>query len=176
MRILKEEEAGVTMEEIEPQLEAGRILIPRISEYAAIHIVQELRDVPARILSGPSDEIFATDDTRANEDDPVPFAQGQDLARVYSDDSGHPADKIPLITEGDLFGTANWKPIDTLMASALLKTSSVDAESSTEYQELIEALKREIKYKAFHRGANAVVNFQVNLTPLSDPRWQADLH
>ncbi|OFZ70214.1 MAG: hypothetical protein A3K03_05995 [Bdellovibrionales bacterium RIFOXYD1_FULL_44_7] len=45
----------------------------------------------------------------------------------------------------------------------------VEAESSSEYQEVLEGLKREMKYKAYRKGADAVVNFSISLTLLSVP-------
>ena len=45
----------------------------------------------------------------------------------------------------------------------------VEAVHSMEYQELLERLQREIKYKAFRKGAVGVVGFSIQLTALSTP-------
>ena len=59
--------------------------------------------------------------------------------------------------------------VDTLVASASLRTNVVDATSSSEYQEILEGLQRELKYKAYYRGANAIIRFSIQLMPLALP-------
>ena len=165
--ILSRENMGIREMDLEPQFEANRILIPRISEYAGILLIQALRGVRAQIKLGPSDQIFSTTDTREAASEQVSESAHPESAVVS--DSEHPAERLPLTTEDHLPGAPPVVLIDTVTASASLKSATVEAESSYEYQQLLEDLQREIKYKAFRKGATAVLNFQVQMNSLSSP-------
>ena len=45
----------------------------------------------------------------------------------------------------------------------------VEAEKSSEYQEILEALLRELKYRAYRRGASGITQLSVQLDPLIQP-------
>ena len=47
--------------------------------------------------------------------------------------------------------------------------SLLQAESSPEYQMLLEALQRELKFKAYRKRATAIVSFSVQLQQLHMP-------
>src|SRR5437764_1503439 len=47
--LISREKFGIREVDLEPQLESGRILIPRISEYAGVLLVQALRNTQARL-------------------------------------------------------------------------------------------------------------------------------
>jgi len=53
--------------------------------------------------------------------------------------------------------------------SAALSVQSVEAARSTEYQDMLDALGRELRYKAWRKGASAVLNFSVQLDLLTLP-------
>ena len=166
--LVDQEKMGILSTDLEPQLSSGRILIPRISEYAGIMIVQALRGSRAQIKLGPSDSIFATSDTRTTpEEDAAQTVE--DHSSSLSSEISHPAEEIPVTSENQLPGLSHYKTIDTISASATLKAQIVEAESSSEYHEILEALHREIKYKAYRRGATAVLNFKIQLNALSSP-------
>lgn len=161
---LSRHDMGIREMDLEPQLEAGRILIPRISEYAAILLVQALRSANADIRMAPADEIFSTDDTRSSNDEI--HHSSSPVATVYSDASLDPVENLPVSTEDALPGRSRYEVIDTVIATAALRTKALEAASSPEYGNLLEALQREIKYKAKRKGATAVIRFEVTLTPL----------
>lgn len=182
LEILSTENMGFREIELEPQLEMGKILLPRISEYAGIMIVQALRGARVDIRLGPSDTIFATEETRDEGNESGTSRRSQEQSSfVESGDLSHPAEQIPIVSTpylpGNLPGSANTNsngavlciPIDTITASASLKVRVVEAETSSEYQELVEALQREIRYKAYRKGADAVIYFTIRLDPLSSP-------
>lgn len=170
--LLSRENMGIREIDLEPQFESGKILIPRISEYAGILIMSALRSASVRLRFGPSDSIFATEDTQES-DAASSFDSGLGQSASQSrSDSSHPAEELPITTEATLPGQvehAITQLIDVVTASAALKTSSVEAEHSPEYQMLVETLQRELKYKAFHKGATAIVSFSVQLTSLRQP-------
>ena len=162
------EHMGVDESELALQFETDRILIPRISEFAAILIVQTLRDTHAKIQMGPSDEIFSTVETRS--DDMEIHHEPQQQSEVF-DSSGapHPAENLPITTADSMPGQALYVIVDTVSANAALKTQAVEAKSTNDYQELVDALQREIKYKAYRKGANAIIGFKVQLNQLTSP-------
>ena len=165
--LLSRENLGIREVDLDPQFAAGRVLIPRISEYAAVLLVQTLRSSRAGIIMGPSDSIFATDDTRG--DSTSPSESRRVHLQEYSSDSQHPAEDMPLSTLNELPKREPYSVIDVVSASAALKSSAVEANTTSDYQELLENLQREIKYKAFRRGADAIVNFKSQLQSLNGP-------
>lgn len=165
--LLAREKMGIREVDLEPQLAAGRILIPRISEYAGILLVQALRSAQVEIHLGPSDQIFATDATRSPEAFQAPAPESRHT--VYSNEPRHPADRIPVTSLPALPELPQFEVIEVLTASAGLDSRAVEAQKSQEYQELLESLQREIRHRAHLKGAAAVVNYQVQLTALGLP-------
>ena len=161
--ILSRENMGFREVDLEPQLAAGKILIPRISEFAGVVLIQALRGTQAKMRLGPSDSIFATEDTRSET-----IATGNVFSQV-SVDQAHEAENLPITTETDLPGVTFLRVIDIVSASTSLKSSVVEAQSSSQYQEVIENLQRELKYKAYRKGATAIINFTITMTNLSMP-------
>ena len=167
LSVLARAELGIREPDLEPQFESGRVLIPRISEYAGVLIVQSLRSASVNFRLGPADSIFATADTRTEDvDTPLPPA---DRVPDQSHGHGHPADGLPVTREAALPELPRARVIDVVNASGALSTTAVEAEKSAEYGDLLEALQRELKFKAYRRGAQAVVNFSVSLVLLSSP-------
>ena len=165
--LVTRENMGIREIDLEPQLEAGKVLIPRISEYAAVLLVQALRGIRAEIKVGPSDKVFATQDTRETAEPSNAFTQ-EDPKIEFISDLDHPAEKIPITSEKEIPNSL-CNLIDMVSASAALKAQAIEAESTAEYQQIVEALQREIKYKAFRKGANAIINFKIQLNRLSSP-------
>jgi hypothetical protein len=155
---------GIREIDLEPQFASGKILIPRISEYAGVLLIQALRGVRAKFRFGPSDTIFATQDTMADAHEAANKDQDQISQSLQV---AHPAEDLPVSSEGLIPGLSHLKLIDTIVASATLKSSVVEAERSEEYHDLIDALQREVKYKAFRRGAHGIINFKIQLTALT---------
>lgn len=158
--LLSRENFGVREMDLEPQLKAGRILIPRISEYGVVLLVQALRDasVTFRTELAESEEMLVSSAM-----DTEPF--------VHVEESGSPssADAIPLLLGADLPGGQAYEVIDTLVVTATLSSSAVEAHVTPEYEDLLESLQREIRHRAKIKGADAIVHFQFNLTTLQLP-------
>jgi hypothetical protein len=163
--LLSRENMGIREIEIEPQLTSGKILIPRISEYAGVLLIQALRGTRAQIQFGPSNMIFSTPETREEE---TPSDEDSNEV-VISSDVSHPAENLPLTSSDEIPGLSSYTLIDTVTATAALKSHMVEAESSLEYQEIIESLQREIKYKAYRKGATAILHFKIQMNFLSSP-------
>ncbi len=159
---LKENKLGIRAEEIEPQLDAGRILIPRISEYVGVVLVQMLHaaHLSFELSPTPADEMSTFHSSEA------PKFQS------YNTHHPHQAESIPVVRSIQELGDRQkhpFTPIDNITAAAILRTSSVEARDSIEYQELLDNLQREIRFKAYRKGASAVVEFGIQLNPLGPP-------
>jgi hypothetical protein len=163
--VLSREKMGIREVDLEPQFASHRVLIPRISEYAGILLVSALRGAQARLKLGPSDEIYAGSDTAIN----PPSAPGPNQSRVYSNENTHPAETLPVTPDSTLPGFPQVEVIDTITASAALRLQAVETEKSAEYQEILDALQRELKYKAYRKGAVGIVKFTIHLAPLTLP-------
>ncbi|MFZ9596019.1 MAG: hypothetical protein ACO3A2_08075 [Bdellovibrionia bacterium] len=167
LSVLESHQMGIRPMDLEPQLENHQILIPRISEYAAVLLVQALRGVRAEIRVGPSDSIFSTELTQQSESEG--YAQEHNEAHFGVDES-HPAESLPLSSLDHLPGIgpqSRLQVLDTLTASASLKTQALEVESSSLFQQTLEALKKELKYKAHRKGATAILDFKLQLIPLT---------
>lgn len=65
--ILGEESLGIRPDELAIQLEAGKVLVPRVSEFAAIAIAAGIRDVVDDLRIGPAAEIYHAESAEEEE-------------------------------------------------------------------------------------------------------------
>jgi hypothetical protein len=171
LALLAQENMGIREVDLEHQLDAGSILIPRVSEFAAVLIVQALKDAPVEMHMGPSDEIYATADTQADHSDPLPRSEAPNQLLALSESIVQGAQDIRIYTGQALpEGHPTPEVIDTLLASALIETTALETEASKDYLNALEALKKELRLRAFRKGARALIQFSIQLTPLTDPR------
>lgn len=170
--LVSKENMGIRELDLEPQFENDRVLIPRISEYAGVLLVQALRGTQAQMKLGPSESIYISHEIEGEvKTENQAFLAQQNKVTHYSDIS-HPAEDLPMTTESQIPGIQQNEQIvlvDMISASAILKSNSVEAESSSEFQEMVEALSREVKYKAYRKGAAAITQFKIQITQLSSP-------
>lgn len=168
--ILSRENMGIREVDLEPQFISERVLIPRMSEYAGVLLVQALRGTRAKLRLGPADSIFMTEETREEYVPETEIKTGsvRDLSGVSSDGS-HPAERIRISADSSIPGIPQIQLIDFVIASATLEAETVEAQSSPEYQAILDALIRELKYKAYRKGALAITQFALELVSLSLP-------
>lgn len=166
VNILTRENLGIREVELEPQFAAGHILIPRISEYAGVMIVQALRNTTAKIRLGPSERIFVSREA-ADADDALVMPPSPDSEVFITEENAEAANDTIVITSADSIpGQKLLAAIDTLHNSMNLKAFSLSQPQSPIFQDAIERLKKQLKYQAHHRGANALVGFKYTLHPL----------
>ncbi len=167
--IVTEENLGIREVDLDPQFEAGKVLIPRVSEFSGILIVQALRDAPVSMTIGPASEVYASpEDTKETKN----FQKQEAKLEVHTSQELHPAIDIPLIPSSKVPGldaSSQIQVLDGVTASLRLETHSVEAENSMEYTRGVESLQRTLKYKAFRLGAKAVIHFKINLIQLKNP-------
>jgi len=161
IELLETEKFGIRESDIELQLQGTRVRIPRISEYGGVLIVQALRGSKAVFRLLPSHDSHAPEPSAS-------FSTHSETVQS-SDKPVHPAENIPVVTSPTLSNSSSFVTIDMLTASASFSSHHLQPHASTEYQSLLEALQRELKYKAYRKKADAVVSFQVQLIPLTLP-------
>ncbi len=158
--LVNREKLGIREVDLEPQFEAGRILIPRISEFAGILLVQTLRSTQARLELLPSEH---------DGQDDLNLAPPEPKSTAYAADGLGNARLSPVTSLPSLPEQPTVSVIEVLTASGVLSTREVEAEHAPEYQELLEALQDQIRHQALLKGAQGVVNFQVALVRLNLP-------
>jgi hypothetical protein len=161
--ILSRENMGIRELDLETQFQCGKLLIPRVSEYAGVLLVHALRTAAVEIKLVPSDlgELIANS--------PEPTTQATSASQLVAPDLSHPAEQVRVTQTDSLPDLAQFEVIGIMTASAILKTETIEAESSAQYLELLEGLTREMKFKAFRKGAVGIVKFQTQLTALRSP-------
>ncbi len=165
--LLERENYGIRKEDLEPQFRGGKILIPRISEYAGILLIQTLRTANVIMQIAPSDEIFSTPDTHTTSEDPLLSAP--EPPQVYLFDATSDAESIVISTDSALPNSEIEKAIDVVTASAGLKSYALELRRSAEYNDLVENLKRELRQLAHRQGADAITGFQLRIDRLDLP-------
>lgn len=169
--IVNREKLGVTELDLEPQFAAGKILIPRVSEYAAVLILSQLRSVKGKMRMGLSEEMNL---------ETAPVSQTQGAVEVNpmlsaftgpggKDESIHPAEILPVTAAEVLPGFGPFHVVDAVTATASLKIPHGRIEFSPEFRDLSEKLKAELQFKAYRKGANGIIHFSIQVVPLSDP-------
>jgi hypothetical protein len=163
--VMNRENMGFREVDLEPQLAEGKILIPRISEYAGIVLIQALRGVQAKISFGLSD-LFEGDTEVSEEGRPDSVFTKIDGTAPLSTES---AEALPTTQGDELPQLGVYQVSDTLIVSGILSTRSLENLSSPEYAALLEALMRELKFKAFRRKARGITHLKIQVTPLTLP-------
>lgn len=165
--IVTREPIGIREVDLEPQFEAGRVLIPRISEYLGVLLIQALRDAAIEIHFEPAMEAFEEQSNRQ-----ISHAQ---VVHSSQDERAFAFDQVLLTADSTLPGVSQHllSPIDVLVVSATLTHAEVesrhDALNAHVFDDRLESLKRELKARAYYRGAHAILDFSLELQPLKDP-------
>jgi hypothetical protein len=161
--LLAREHFGIREVDLELQLEAGKILLPRISEYAAVLMAQALRGTSVELRLEPSELAGSMQEKEMGPPSSNP-------SRVTSEPL-HPADELPVTADTSLPGCEKHEALDILIATGLIREPEWRAETSDAYSEMVESLKRELRFKAHLKKADALVKFEAKV--LANP-WISD--
>lgn len=162
LELLSRENLGIREIELEAQFSTGKILIPRISEYAGILIIQSLNTSSAKIEFGPSDQIYSTKDSQ-DQSSRNPTSSTVPVVMTIDTKSSHLAEALPITSTHNLPNIPYYVTIDTLVVSATLKAEQWNLEH--ELQKAIHSLQKELKYQAFYKGGKGIVDFKIQLYP-----------
>lgn len=149
--ILESEEFGVRFEEIELQLSSGKLLVPRISEYAAILLGQKIYDIVDTV------EVFLADE--ADESmliDPTHYRKRSAEAHDLGEEPGSEAD-VFTSTVSELSGFVITRILSAITLSEIISAEIAEDPKSREFEEVTEKLTTQLASKAFKLGAHGVI-------------------
>jgi hypothetical protein len=149
---------GLNSSELDRQITAGRVLFPRISEFAGIKLIQELRDSGLSFKLSPS--------TR-DEDEVLP--QNEGLRVAYQANSASSEETILPVLPANSVNLAVWHAFDSITLVQFLKAEIVEVEQSELFQNLIDRMLVSLKRKALLKGATAIGELRQELKPLRLP-------
>jgi hypothetical protein len=149
---------GLTKSELDLQIASGRIFIPRISEYAGIYLIQNLRDSEADFSLLPADTEF--------ED---AMSDPREKNTITHGGRAHPALEIPLYFGNHVDLGSQSILIDSIECSTLLEIYSPSPENTRVFREAQQELEREMRFKAYYRGADALYRAEISTEPMGLP-------
>ena len=162
---ITENPMGLNSGDLDRQINAGRVLLPRISEFAGIKLVQDLRD------SGLS---FKLKPSSRDEDEVLP--KDESLRLQY--EAATPVDTTGalVVLPAGAIDPALWQAFDSIQIVQFLKAEIVEVERSELFQELLERMTTSLKNKARLKGAAAIGALVHELKPLRLPsHYQLEL-
>jgi len=158
LMFIDENPIGLNSSELDRQIAAGRVLFPRISEFAGIKLIQDLRDSGLTFKLSPSPR---------DDDELLPPPRN---LRVEYDARNVKAkiEPLPILSEKDA-QLKSWKAFDSISLVQFLRAEIVEVERSSLYQELMDRMLLSLKRKAHVKGAHAIGSLQHELKPLRLP-------
>lgn len=155
-------------DQMKARLLRGSLLVPRISEFAAIYLAHKLRRFDIDISVGLSDEIHPPkqkDDTEARIVSKGQLYQNQSHHFQF-DDSKIDIAHVIVSAAPSLEGYQVLRYLGVASEHKMIDARSVEDESSTEIPELYRELAQKLKAHAVKARANAVIGLNYQLTPL----------
>jgi hypothetical protein len=149
---------GLNSSDLDRQIRAGRVLLPRISEFAGIKLIQDLRD---------SGLAFKLQASSRDEDDVLP--QSENLSLHYESKVASDSDGALAVLPTEAIDPKLWQAFDSIQIVQFLKAEIVEVERSELFQELLERMTTSLKHKARLKGAAAIGSLVHELKPLRLP-------
>jgi uncharacterized protein YbjQ (UPF0145 family) len=160
--LIKEADLGIPTLDLETQFATGKVLLPRISEFTAVLIGQAIRDCGAQISIGPAELIYpSTQSPQA----PHPKKNAR-IQVEHLGDARHVAENLPIVTGSEWPGHPSYQAIDVISVSQTLRAQRVELSLSPEFDETVNALRRELRFRAYRKGAQAIVDYRFELAAL----------
>jgi hypothetical protein len=157
---ISENPIGLSTAELDLQIQAGKVFFPRISEYSAVKLIQELRDSGLSFQLHPSDQ----DEAIVTREMPQTFHY-QNPSFV---ESGSPDQEIPILNENSK-PDAPYQELEEVSVTQFVRTDLIEVENSAIIQEVIERMTEALKQKARIKGGNALMYLKKEITPLRLP-------
>lgn len=156
---ITENEIGVSSQDLDLQIRSGKVFFPRISEFAGIKLIQELRDSGLKFKFIPSDR---DRDEPVQQDKPLEYHYEAAITQLPT------LAPIPVLAD-DSKHLAEYTELEVIQISQYLKADIVEAEKSDLFQEIVERMVESLKQKARIKGGNALCRLQQKTTPLRLP-------
>lgn len=159
LRFITDHSVGVSSSDLDTQIQAGKVFFSRISEYAGIRLIQDLRDSGLDFHLTPSDtsnaEVRGTPEVEtfhfSAEAVPEPTRLSIPILPAQSD-------SLKL-----------YEAFDSIQGVQYLKAETVEIEKSELFQEIVDRLTESLKSRARLKGAQALTDFSRTITPLRLP-------
>ena len=157
---ITENPIGLTSADLDLQINGGRVLFPRISEFAGIKMIQELRDSGLHFSLIPSDRDA---DETVNSDEPKSYH--------YDGRTGAAAPaSVPLpVLQWSEALAKEYEEIDTIQVTQFFKAEMVEVEQSELFQEVVDRMMNALKQKARLKGGSAITRVEQKLLRLRLP-------
>jgi len=160
---ITENPIGLSSSELDLQIGASRVFLPRISEYAAIKLVQELRDSGLTFSLQPSDR-------EENESTNSSTSLSFEYQNLQSSNHQSSLSEIPILTSSSLPKLeSSYQEIDEVSIVQFVRTEVMELENSPMIQEVIERMIEVLKQKARLKGGNALFSLRQEILPLRLP-------
>ena len=159
---ITENPIGLSSADLDMQIQSGRVFLPRISEYAAVKLVQELRDSGLQFSLTPSDQ--TTDDSAVSQTTTALQFHYQGTGATAQPSS---LTEIPILSDAN--SQKNFHEIDQVSIVQYVRTEVLEIENSPIIQEVIERMTESLKQKARLKGGNALLNLKQEVLPLRLP-------
>lgn len=169
------EDFGVRLEEISVQLSAGKLLVPQISEFAAITLAQKLRDVVDNIELDLATEIYKSSVTELTGPDDsilVDTEEYESHREEVADIGAAPR------SENDLFSTnlselseyQVTRVLSVVISSNIILAEVAENPAGREFEIATENLTRELISRAFKLGAHGILGVNFTLKSIDAHR------
>jgi hypothetical protein len=156
---ITENSIGIASRDLDLQLNAGRVLFPRISEFAAVRLIQELRDSGLVFLLKPS---------ARDHDEPFEHSAALQFQFNAQDQAQLSVPQIPILPDHSTL-LAQYVEIDSIQTHQFVKAEMIEVERSDLFQEVIERMTQSLKQKARVKGGDALYRLQQKISPLRLP-------
>lgn len=154
---ITENPIGISSSDLDFQINAGRVLIPQISEYAGIRLIQELRETGLH---------FKLTSVELDTDEAVPEAETQRYQWNAASESKALVPEV-VILDSEAINSSIHQIIDSLQTVQFIRAEVIELEKSDMFQELLNRMLTHLKVKAARRGAIALTHVKHTVRPLS---------
>jgi len=172
------EEFGIRLDEIKVQLQSGRLLVPQISEFAAITLAQKLRDLVDTIEIDLAAEIFKGSVSELLEKD-EPFLMDTEQFEGHHEevhDLGAEPKSADDLFSSNLSELANYqitRVLSIVTVSEIISANIAENPSDRDFERSTERLTTELINRAFKLGAHGILGVNFTLRPI-DAHKDAD--
>jgi hypothetical protein len=156
---------GMTSSELDFQIKMNRVLLPRISEFSGIKLIQELRDSGLSFILKNSDP-----------EDSLHVAQDEGV-RIKIDFSESPnlEQELPIYVS-ESYDVKAYALLDSIQLVQFLRAEILEVEKSELFQELLDRMTASLRKRAQLKGAHALTHLKHTVTPLRLPsQYQVEL-
>lgn len=163
--IITQEILQITSQDLEVQLENGKLLIPQISEFTAIFLAMKLRDVVDNILIGPSNQIYESK-TLIGENNNMNQLKNNSYSETEQLDSEFLVDAPNNILTSNTSELTGFK-IESILSA--LSTSKI-INKPEDFDNATDEIRNDLCKKAFKLKANGLlaISFTLKNIPASD--------